>query len=59
MAFKENGHIYIGLGTMVLLLGGALLAYKFSKSHSASSVYRRKGIAVNLSVFDSPDAPGS
>ena len=59
MAFKDNSHIYIGLGTMALLLGGAFLAYKFSKPSSTSGVYQRKGIAVDLSVFDSPDAPGS
>lgn len=59
MAFKDNGHIYIGLGTMVLLLGGALIAYKVTKSKLKSATYRRKGITVDLSVFDSPDAPGS
>ena len=36
MAIKDNRHIYIGLGTMALLMGGAFLAYKFSKSRSKS-----------------------
>lgn len=59
MALKDNRHIYIGLGTMALLMGGAFLAYKFSKSRSKSKIYKRNGIAVDFSVFDSPDMPGS
>ncbi|WP_242446436.1 D-Ala-D-Ala carboxypeptidase family metallohydrolase [Nonlabens agnitus] len=44
---------------MALLMGGAFLAYKFSKSSVKSKPYKRNGIAVDLSVFDSPDMPGS
>ncbi len=59
MAFKDNRHIYIGLGTMALLMGGAFLAFRLSRSNSKSRTHGRNGIAVDLSVFDSPDMPGS
>ncbi len=59
MALKNNRHIYIGLGTMALLMGGAFWAFRLSKSSSKFRTYKHKGIAVDFSVFDSPDIPGS
>ncbi len=55
---NDNQHIYFGLGTLSLLLLGAFVVYKKQKT----TINRTKIIRhqpIDLSVFDSPDVPGS
>lgn len=58
MVKSDNQHIYFGLGTLSVLLLGAFVVYKANK-------YKKKGVqfisqqSIDLSVFDSPDMPGS
>ncbi|QRM89512.1 peptidase M15 [Lacinutrix sp. WUR7] len=58
MVKSNNQHIYVGLGTLSVLLIGAFLVYKKQKS-------KKKPVAIvsqesiDLSAFDSPDLPGS
>ncbi len=58
VAKNNNQHIYVGLGTLSVLLLGALLVYKKQKSikRPVKTVNQQ---SIDLSIFDSPDAPGS
>jgi uncharacterized protein YcbK (DUF882 family) len=58
VAKNNNQHIYFGLGTLSVLLLGAFIVYKKQKSKKKQTqiVSQR---AIDLSVFDSPDIPGS
>lgn len=55
---SNNQHIYVGLGTLSVLLLGAFLVYKKQKSKKEriQTISQR---SIDLSVFDSPDMPGS
>lgn len=57
---SSNQHIYVGLGTLSILLIGAFVVYRKTKTKSAlkiaASVKRKP---VHLSIFDSPDIPES
>lgn len=57
---SNNRHIYFGLGTLSVLLIGALVIYRKSKVKSVKNkvvkIYQQP---IDLSVFDSPDLPGS
>lgn len=58
MVKSNNQHIYVGLGTLSILLIGAFLVYKMQKSKK-KSVKIVNQQSIDLSIFDSPDAPGS
>jgi len=55
---NSNQHIYVGLGTLSVLLLGAFLVYRKRKTVSVRSQIINKRI-IDLSVFDSPDIPNS
>lgn len=63
MVKNSNQHIYLGLGTLSVLLVGAFIIYRNSKSVSIKKRVNHavaiKQQSVDLSVFDSPDLPGS
>lgn len=52
---KNNNHIYVGLGTLSVVLLGAFLVYKTSRKRKV----KRLTQPIDLSVFDSPDIAGS
>lgn len=55
---SNNQHIYVGLGTLSVLLLGAFLVYKKQKNtKNRTQIIKQK--SIDLSVFDSPDIPGS
>lgn len=58
MVKNNNQHIYVGLGTLSVLLLGAFIVYKKRKpkKNQIQAVNQR---TIDLSVFDSPDVPGS
>ena len=58
MVKNNNQHIYVGLGTLSVLLFGAFLVYKKQKSKK-KPVKVISQQSIDLSVFDSPDTPGS
>jgi hypothetical protein len=55
---NSNQHIYLGLGTLSVLLVAAFIIYRRQK-HSKKRVQIVSQPAIDLSVFDSPDIPGS
>jgi len=55
---SDNQHIYFGLGTLSVLLLGAFIVYKTKRSNKRQ-VQIINQQPVDLSVFDSPDMPGS
>ncbi len=57
MAKNSNQHIYVGLGTLSVLLIGAFVVYKSSKRKRIPVIGLPQNI--DLSAFDSPDIPGS
>lgn len=57
MAKSSNQHIYVGLGTLSVLLLGAFVVYKTSKEKKKRILSPSR--VIDLSVFDSPDIPGS
>ncbi len=57
---SNNQHIYVGLGTLSILMIGAFVIYRKSKVKSAKNrVVQIHQRPIDLSVFDSPDIPGS
>jgi len=55
---SNNQHIYVGLGTLSVLLLGAFVVYKKRKpKQKRVQVINQQ--SIDLSVFDSPDIPGS
>ena len=54
---NDNRHIYYGLGTLSVLLLGAFLIFRKSKTKVGNDVVESRDI--DLSIFDSPDSPGS
>lgn len=53
---QQHKHIYIGLGTMVLLLGSALLLRKtLFRTNKKEKLIKK----IDFKVFDSPDQVGS
>ena len=60
MVKSSNQHIYVGLGTLSILMIGAFVIYRKSKVKSAKNrVVQIHQRPIDLSVFDSPDIPGS
>ncbi len=60
MAKSSDQHIYVGLGTLSILLIGAFVVYQKSKVKSVTNrVVQINRRPIDLSVFDSPDIPGS
>lgn len=60
MVKSSNQHIYVGLGTLSILLIGAFVVYRKSKVKSVTNrVLQFNRRPIDLSVFDSPDIPGS
>lgn len=57
MVKSNNQHIYVGLGTLSVLLLGAFVVYKTSKEKKKRTLSPSR--VIDLSVFDSPDIPGS
>lgn len=55
---NSNQHIYVGIGTLSVLLLGAFVIYKVSK-HKKRQQLIAGNTPMDLSVFDSPDIPGS
>ncbi len=55
---NSNQHIYVGIGTLSVLLLGAFVIYKVSK-HKKRQQLIVGNTPMDLSVFDSPDIPGS
>lgn len=55
---NDNQHIYFGLGTLSVLLLGAFIVYK-TKASKKKPIQIISHQPVDLSVFDSPDMPGS
>ncbi|WP_339625497.1 D-Ala-D-Ala carboxypeptidase family metallohydrolase [uncultured Winogradskyella sp.] len=58
MVKSNNQHIYVGLGTLSVLLLGAFIVYK-TKKLKKKQVQIIGQRSIDLSVFDSPDLPGS
>lgn len=58
MVKSDNQHIYFGLGTLSVLLLGAFIVYK-TKASKKKPIQIISQQSVDLSVFDSPDIPGS
>lgn len=57
---SNNQHIYVGLGTLSILMIGAFVIYRKSKTKSVKNrVMQMTQRPIDLSVFDSPDLPGS
>lgn len=56
MKTKSNTHIYIGIGTLSLVLGGAFVLYRLLNK---SKQPKKTSIQIDTSVFDSPDTVGS
>lgn len=52
---KSNTHIYVGLGTLSIVLVGAFLVYWKGRKR----MIRLPTRPIDLSLFDSPDIPGS
>ena len=59
MDAKNNNHIFVGLGTLVFVLGGAILVKKLVNTKKRIKTTKTNRVHVDLSVFDSPDAQGS
>ncbi|WP_407264849.1 D-Ala-D-Ala carboxypeptidase family metallohydrolase [Tenacibaculum maritimum] len=60
MAKNSNQHIYVGLGTLSVLMIGAFVIYRKSKVKSVKNrIVQINQSPIDLSVFDSPDIPGS
>ena len=59
MDAKNNNHIYVGLGTLVFLLGAAIVIKKLVDTKKKAKTKGTARVNVDLSVFDSPDAQGS
>ena len=60
MVKSNNQHIYVGLGTLSILMIGAFVMYRKSKVKSVKNrVVQNNQRPIDLSVFDSPDIPGS
>ncbi len=60
MVKSSNQHIYVGLGTLSILMIGAFVVYRKSKVKSVKNrVVQIHQRPINLSVFDSPDIPDS
>lgn len=58
MVKNSNKHIYYGLGTLSVLLLGAFVVYKKSKTKkNRNQIISQR--SIDLSMFDSPDIPGS
>jgi len=55
---SKNQHIYVGLGTLSVLLIGAFLVYRKPKTKK-KQIQIIGQYPIDLSVFDSPDIPGS
>ena len=55
---SDNQHIYFGLGTLSVLLLGAFVVYKVNKHKKKRDQFISQQ-SIDLSVFDSPDMPGS
>lgn len=55
MSQKGNTHIYVGIGTLSVLLGTAFLVSRLLKQKKQQSILKK----IDTSVFDSPDAIGS
>ncbi|MEQ3656534.1 MAG: D-Ala-D-Ala carboxypeptidase family metallohydrolase [Dokdonia sp.] len=58
MEKSNNQHIYVGLGTLSVLLLGAFIVYRKRKIVRAQTTSLQNR-TIDLSVFDSPDIPGS
>jgi len=55
VASRKYTHIYIGLGTVLFLIGGMVIIHKISKQKKKN----KKPVKVDFSVFDSKDQRGS
>ncbi len=55
MPSKNNTHIYVGIGTLTILLGSAFMVSRVLKQKRHQTVLKKK----DTSIFDSPDALGS
>lgn len=58
VAKSSNQHIYVGVGTLSVLLLGAFVIYRSAKSKKKRQLFSGNP-TMDLSVFDSPDLPGS
>ena len=58
MVKNSNQHIYVGIGTLSVLLLGAFVIYRSAKSKKKRQLFSGNP-TMDLSVFDSPDIPGS
>jgi hypothetical protein len=57
---SNNQHIYVGLGTLSVLLIGAFVIYRKSKVKSVKNqIVQINQSQIDLSAFDSPDISGS
>ena len=52
---KSNTHIYVGLGTLSVVLVGAFLVYRTNRKRKSNLLTQ----PIDFSVFDSPDIAGS
>ena len=59
MDAKNNNHIFVGFGTLVFLLGTAIVIKKLVDTKKKTKTTGTAIVNVDLSVFDSPDAQGS
>ena len=58
MVKNSNQHIYLGIGTLSVFLLGAFVIYRSAKSKKKRQLFSGNP-TMDLSVFDSPDIPGS
>lgn len=58
MVKSSNQHIYVGLGTLSVLLLSAFVVYRRSVIKKNPRAFIAQN-TIDLSVFDSPDIPGS
>lgn len=58
VAKNSNQHIYFGIGTLSVFLLGAFIVYRKKRSRTPRFQIISQQ-SIDLSVFDSPDIPGS
>ena len=56
MKTKSNIHIYVGISTLSLVLGGAFVLYRLLNKPKQTG---KTSVQIDTSAFDSPDAVGS
>lgn len=59
MKSTNNTHIYIGLGTLVFVLGSAFIVQKLLNKNKLKPKSISANETVDYAVFDSPDSQGS